>query len=74
MVDLLLKNGANVNIGDYYGRSPIYMAARNGNKNIVQMLISKGADVNLADDTKETPLTRARQRGTRLYSCDIFSN
>lgn len=42
MVDLLVKNGANVNVVDYYGRSPLYMAARNGNKNIVQMLISKG--------------------------------
>lgn len=42
MVDLLLEKGAFVNARDYYGRSGLYMAARNGNKNIVQLLITKG--------------------------------
>lgn len=30
IVDLLLRNGADVNRVDYYGRSSLYMAARNG--------------------------------------------
>lgn len=42
MVSFLLDNGADANAIDYYGRSGLYMAARKGNKNIVQLLISKG--------------------------------
>lgn len=63
IVDVLIQNGADVNIVDYYGRTPIFMAARNGNQKIVESLIRANADVNLADKTGTTPLQRARERG-----------
>lgn len=60
---MLLTNGADVNRVDYFGRSSLYIAARNGNERIVQSLIAKGADVNLGDKTGKSPLERARERG-----------
>lgn len=31
IVDILLKNGANINATDHINRSPLYLAAENGN-------------------------------------------
>lgn len=59
----MLTSGADVNRVDYFGRSPLYIAARNGNEKIAQLLIDNGADVNLGDKTGKTPLERARERG-----------
>jgi hypothetical protein len=56
MVDLLIKNGADVNARTNYGRTPLERAARNGHADIVQLLLFRKANVNAATDGGETAL------------------
>jgi len=56
-VEILLKNGANVNQGDKLGRTPLMDAAENGNKDILEILIKSGADINGQDKQGRTPLS-----------------
>ena len=48
IVQLLLKNGADVNKLSTAGYAPIHIAAINGSTRIAQTLIENGADVNIA--------------------------
>jgi TonB family protein len=53
----LLKHGANVNArAKDSGDTPLYLAARNGLADLVDLLLSRGADVNVANRAGETPL------------------
>ena len=45
-----LAAGTDVNARDSIGETPLYLAARSGRKEIVELLIAKGADVNEKDD------------------------
>jgi ankyrin repeat protein len=56
MVELLLKNGADVSIKDTSGRQPLHRAAQNGFFSIAQLLVSKKAEVNAADNNGWAPL------------------
>lgn len=46
LVELLIKNGADVNQLDLFGCSPIYHACEKGDKAMVELLMKNGADVN----------------------------
>jgi ankyrin repeat protein len=48
-VQALKKAGADVNIVDNQGKTPIFWASRNGHLEVVQALIAAGADVNIVD-------------------------
>jgi ankyrin repeat protein len=58
-VVLLIKAGANVNIKDDNGNTPIYWAAM-GNSKTLEVLIKAGANVNVKNNKGETPLDNAR--------------
>jgi len=58
-VVLLIKAGANVNIKDNNGNTPIYWAASGANKTL-EVLIKAGANVNVENNKGETPLANAR--------------
>ena len=45
----LIDHGADVNICDNHGKSPLHYAAQNGTKFIAKILLQKGADVYLND-------------------------
>jgi ankyrin repeat protein len=45
----LVKRGANVNQADTKGNTPLYEAAKEGKKDIVELLLNVGADVNKAN-------------------------
>jgi ankyrin repeat protein len=45
MVDILLKNGANINIMDGCGETALHIAARDGNQDTVIVLMRHGADL-----------------------------
>ncbi len=50
----LLQNGANPNIQDMYGRTPLMYAMLNGDRDVVETLIRNGADVSIRDENGET--------------------
>ena len=55
-----LATGADVNAGGVFGTTtPLYLAAGEGHKEIVELLIAKGANVNTKTDEGSTPLHSA---------------
>ena len=64
MLEMLMEEeGADVNIPNNNGNTPLMIATRNGNTEIARMLIDRGADVNIPDNNGNTPLTWASDRG-----------
>ena len=58
----LLENGADPNVTDDKGRTPIHIIAQKGfGKNQVQLLIEHGGDINIRDVDGKIPLDYARK-------------
>ncbi|MFC1523036.1 ankyrin repeat domain-containing protein [Elusimicrobiota bacterium] len=57
--DILIDAGANVNIRDGRGRTPLSYAAAKNSISTVRKLIIKGADMNTQDERGRTPLSYA---------------
>ena len=69
-VKRLIADGTSVNIEDYYGASPLHIAANNGHAEIAALLVSAGADIEAGaqgyPDNRvfdATPLIVAAQQG-----------
>jgi ankyrin repeat protein len=56
IIQLLLKYGANVNIQDTKGQTPLHYAISYNQAYIAERLIQTGADVNIQDTKGQTPL------------------
>jgi len=61
--ELLLDNGADLNVKDRYKEPPLHAAAYPGHKDMVALLISKGADVNQKGPHGELALHLASAKG-----------
>ncbi|PSN55856.1 hypothetical protein C0J52_02774 [Blattella germanica] len=63
-VEILLNYGANVNLADKMGNTPLHLAGLNTdiNVNIVQILTNYGASLNICNKSRNTPLDLAIQR------------
>ena len=59
IVELLINNGANVNMASNSGFTPLHIAVDQGNVSFVEFLISKEADVNSKNTAGLTPLNLA---------------
>ena len=62
MVHLLLKYGANPNMRDYIGRTPLHLAIVMQNISVVTLLLNAGTDVLLTDFNGHTPLQLAQSQ------------
>jgi serine/threonine-protein phosphatase 6 regulatory ankyrin repeat subunit B len=62
MVRALLARRADVNIKNNSGQTPLFIAAAQGNAQVVHALIKKGADVNIQNNEGQTPLFIARRQ------------
>ncbi len=62
MIELLIKGGANVNIENHFGDSPLLQAVYRGNHGLVELLIKHGADLNHRNRFGDTPLQEAVNR------------
>jgi len=62
-VNLLITEGANINIIDENGFTPLHCAADQGHKEIVELLILKGASLNAVNKYGYTPLGLAIDAG-----------
>ncbi len=63
MAELLINRGAHVNEGNKSGMTPLHLAARGNNKELVKLLLANKADVNAKDNFGETPLYGAAWNG-----------
>jgi ankyrin repeat protein len=59
IVKFLIDSGANVNVRDKVGLTPLYHAAMNGQRNIAKLLAHNGANVNEVDNQGYTALHHA---------------
>ncbi|XP_078312029.1 uncharacterized protein LOC144618901 [Crassostrea virginica] len=62
-VKCLLQKGANVNLCNKVGASPLYMACQNGHESTARLLLINKAVVNLCKTNGASPLYIAHQKG-----------
>ncbi len=70
---LLLSNGANVNVKDGKGFTPLHIVSATGKAELVQLFISKGADVNAENVDGYTALHGAVENGFRVVAGLLIS-
>lgn len=51
-----IRNGGDVNVKNGYGKTPLMIAAENGNENMVSLLLENNAKIKLKDDLNRTAL------------------
>ncbi|CAK9297911.1 unnamed protein product [Gordionus sp. m RMFG-2023] len=62
-VELLVQNGAQIEVKNKKGNSPLWLAANGGHLDVVQYLVQKGADIDTHDNRKVTCLMAAFRKG-----------
>ncbi|MBM4092954.1 MAG: hypothetical protein FJ276_26625, partial [Planctomycetes bacterium] len=65
IADVLLSHGANIDVLDGNGNTPLYMAAAKGNLPMTEFFLARGANVNSRNHRGETPLDGANSYGHR---------
>ncbi len=68
VVQILVLNGADVNLPAEEGETPLIMSVRNGFDDITDFLCQKGALPDSCDDTRRTPLMFAVANGSFLLA------
>jgi ankyrin repeat protein len=63
IVDFLIQSGANVNLQNRKGFTPLHLAIKNSALYTSQALIDNGADITLKDKNGQTPLMHAVREG-----------
>ena len=71
ITELLISHGANVNLKDLGGKTPLFWAACNGHEGSCQLLIENGADCNARDRDGNTPFYWAKLKG-QTHVCNLL--
>jgi ankyrin repeat protein len=70
---ILKKNPRLVNKKGDFGRTPLYKAAFNGNREVAELLISEGAEVNARDPRGSSPLHISAASKDVLFNKNILN-
>ena len=62
-IRILTESGADVNLTNQYGVTPLFIASREGHVGVVKLFIEAKADVNLTNTYGESPLFIASRQG-----------
>lgn len=73
MAEFLLEKGADPNIKDKYGFTPLHKAIQSGQDDMIKLLIRHGMDLNIVDGGGQTPLHYAAASGN-IQACVILIN
>ena len=73
MTKILVKYGPYLNQKDYKGRTPLYIAAMNNNKDVCNFLLSKGANIFLKDKSGLGPADAAGSPEMKSFLLDFMS-
>ncbi|EKX36083.1 hypothetical protein GUITHDRAFT_39974, partial [Guillardia theta CCMP2712] len=65
---ILLSNRVDPNLGDYDRRTPLHLAAAEGNDRVVELLLSFSAEINIKDRWEGTPLKDAVVNGKTVVA------
>ena len=68
VVNLLLKNKADVNLKDNFGCTALYIATKVGDRELVEVLLKNNADANIQSDTGNSPLIAGKMRFRNFYN------
>ncbi len=60
---MLVENGADVNVKQQMGVTPLHSAAQNGNLELIILLLEKGAVVDVRMEGGKLPADLARDKG-----------
>jgi len=71
MIEALVKRGANVNIKDSEGETPLMLAVRFSSTDVVRTLIDAGADVNAKNKKGESVLVIAEMNKGNIWQREI---
>ena len=76
---LLIESGADLNVPDRNGRTPLHWCIKLGNEEVSNLLVEAGAELNLADRHGVTPLHEVALSGSTmvaqlLIDCDADLN
>ena len=58
----LISKGADVNLPDEHGFTPLFVAARRGHSDIVQLLLESGADAHRRNYEGKTAINMAKEK------------
>ncbi|XP_064104668.1 uncharacterized protein LOC135214368 [Macrobrachium nipponense] len=71
IVKLLLAGGADINMRDVVGNTPLHAAAQAGYNKVVKVLLANGAQLDSVSQSGMTPLHRAASKGKDL-TCNLL--